>query len=119
MSHRHLVTVCIAALALMAALPSAASAASCDLAGKERKLGPTYVTSLSVSGVSCGTGERVVKAYHRCRFSSGGKKGRCSKKVSGYSCSEKRGKAIPTQFDARVTCKRGSKRVTHTYTQFT
>lgn len=119
MHHRHVLTVCLAALALLAVAPAGAMAKNCNISGKERKLGPTYVTSLSVSGVSCGTGERVVKAYHRCRFSAGGKKGRCTRKVSGYSCSERRGDAIPTQFDARVTCKRGSKRVTHSYTQFT
>jgi hypothetical protein len=119
MQRRHLFTVCLAAVALLLTAPSGAMAKSCNISGKERKLGPTYVTSLSVTGVGCGTGEQLVKAYHRCRFASGGKKGRCTRKVSGYRCSERRGKAIPTQFDARVTCTRGSKKVTHAYTQFT
>lgn len=119
MHARHLAVVCAALVAAVLALPASAAAKSCDLRGKERKLGPTYVTSLTVSGVSCPAGEGVVKAFHRCRYSSGGKKGRCARKVMGYSCSEKRGQAIPTQYDATVTCKRGSKRVVHRYTQYT
>jgi hypothetical protein len=76
------------------------------------------VTSLSVTGVSCATGERVVKDYYRCRVRSGGKKGRCTSRVRGFRCTETR-QSISTQFDARVTCRNGSDRVTHAYTQFT
>jgi hypothetical protein len=38
--------------------------------------------------------------------------------VLGYSCSERRN-TIPTEIDARVTCRRGSKRVVYTYQQNT
>jgi hypothetical protein len=95
------------------------TSATCDLSGKERHLGPTYVTSLRVHGVSCQTGERVVRRYYSCRVKAGGRRGRCHHRVSGFSCHEKRVQAIKTEFDASVTCKRGRSRVWHDYTQFT
>lgn len=81
-------------------------------------MGPTYVTSLSVTGVSCATGKQVVRAYYKCRVRSGGVKGYCHSKVLGYACSEKRS-GISVQFDAKVNCVNGSRRVYHTYTQNT
>lgn len=109
----------LAALALLAAIPATASAATCKLSSKEqRRLGPTYVTSLKVTKISCRSAKRVVRAYHRCRFRSGGKKGRCRSRVSRYRCKERRG-GIRTQFSGRVTCKRGRRVIRHTYTQFT
>lgn len=99
--------------------PEAVVAKSCSLSGKTRSLGPTYTTSLSVKRTSCAKGESLVTAYYNCRKRAGGKKGRCVSKVSGYSCSERRTNAIPTQFDASVTCTKGRKTVKHSYTQFT
>ena len=105
------------AAALLAA-PSSASARTCNIASVQRKLGPTYVTSLQVSHVSCRRGKAVVRAYYRCRKANGGAEGRCHRRVLRYSCTEKRS-SIRTQFSAKVTCRRGSRRVVHTYTQFT
>jgi hypothetical protein len=98
--------------------PTASAAARCSLSGKERKLGPTYVTALSVTRVSCRTGEKVVKDYYRCRVRDGGRKGSCHKRIRGFRCTEKR-ESISTQFDARVSCRKGKARVRHDYTQFT
>jgi hypothetical protein len=98
--------------------PTATAAAKCSLSGKERKLGPTYTTSLTVTGVSCATGEAVVKDYYKCRVRNGGRKGRCTSRVRGFRCTETR-ESIPTQFDAKVSCRDGSDRVRHSYTQFT
>lgn len=119
----------VGALAAVLALPSlpAASAADAPLAsaagtcrvGDGRGLGPTYVTRLTVKRTRCATGRRVVKAHHACRIRNGGKKGRCTSKVRGFRCSEKRGAAIPTQFDATVACRKGGRRVGFAYTQFT
>jgi len=47
-----------------------------------------------------------------------GKNGRCTSKVLGYSCTEKRSNVIKTQFDAHVTCKKGRARIVTDYTQF-
>lgn len=104
---------------ILLVLPAAASAATCSVRGQERKLGPTYTTKLSVTKVSCAAGKRLVRAYYRCRSANGGKDGRCRKRVSGYACTERRRNVIATQYDSRVTCKRGSRRVVHEYTQFT
>lgn len=98
--------------------PEAVASKSCSLAGKTRSLGPTYTTALSVRRVSCRKGRALVKAYYSCRVENGGRKGRCGG-VSGYSCSERRYDAIPTQFSATATCKKGRKKVVHKYTQFT
>jgi hypothetical protein len=111
------VALAIAVLVALA-LPEAALGARCNIRGDERRLGPTYVTTLNVRGVSCATGRRVVRAYHRCRFRNGGKDGRCRSRVSRYRCSERRS-GIRTQFNGRVRCTRGRRVVSHTYTQFT
>ena len=105
-------------VALLAAFPSSASARSCDIRGDERRFGPTYVTTLDVRGVSCARGRDVVRAYHRCRYRNGGKDGRCRSRVLRFRCSESRS-GIKTQFSGRVRCVRGSRVVSHRYTQFT
>jgi hypothetical protein len=97
--------------------PIATTAATCKISGKERRLGATYVTSLSATGVSCRTAESLVKTFHRCRRERGGADGRCPR-ISAYRCSERRS-AAPTQFDSRTTCKRGSRTVRFAYTQNT
>lgn len=121
----------IACLLLLALVPAVASGArphahaskSCSLSAAEMggtkpsTLGPTYVLQLSAKGTSCGKAKGVVKAFHTCRHKHG-KAGRCTSKVKGYSCSEKR-TSSPTQYDSSVTCKNGSKRVNHRYTQNT
>ena len=111
-----------AAVAAILALPVASGAAStCRLSlSTARNLGPTYVTVLKVSGTSCATGRKVTKAFHTCRLKKG-VKGRCTTKVLGYSCTDKRPAAetIPTQFTGHVTCKRGGARITHEYQQDT
>lgn len=105
-------------LVLLAAFPASASAATCKLSTSEqRRLGATYVTTLTVTGVSCAAGKRQVRAFHRCRNRDGGRKGRCPR-VDGYRCSDRR-TGIRTQFSGRVVCRRGSRTVRHTYTQFT
>ena len=76
-----------------------------------------YFTSLSVSGTSCATGTKVAVAYYHCRTRHGAA-GRCSGGVLGFSCSERRN-SIPTEIDARVTCRRRHETVIHTYQQDT
>lgn len=115
-----------AALAIPAA-SGAAAATTCKLsASKARHLGPTYVATtggrarFSVRGTSCANGEKVIKAFHACRLRKG-KAGRCSTRVLGYSCTDTRPAALrsPLSFDGDVTCRRGSKRIAHHYTQNT
>jgi len=77
--------------------------------------GSGYFTSLVVSGTSCSTGRTVTLDYYKCRIHQGAK-GTCHSKVIGFTCSEKR-VSVPTEIDARVTCRRGSATVVHTYQQ--
>lgn len=77
-----------------------------------------YFTSLTVTHVSCATGVRIAIHYYRCRLRQGGVRGRCSGGVDGFRCRETR-VSIPTEIDARVTCKRGRTTVVHTYQQNT
>lgn len=98
--------------------PTATAAATCSV-GSGRHMGPTYLLRLSVRGTSCRTGKRVVRAFYGCRVRHGGADGRCRSRVLGFRCSERRSSAIRTQFDARVSCAKGSARVSHSYTQFT
>ncbi|MEA2315653.1 MAG: hypothetical protein QOI03_2345 [Solirubrobacteraceae bacterium] len=97
-----------------AAGPHGHQARSCHA---PRYPGLGYFTSLTVSGVSCSTGSQVAVAYYHCRTRSG-VSGRCHGRVLGYTCSEKRN-SIPTEIDARVSCRSGGKTVTHTFQQNT
>jgi hypothetical protein len=97
----------------------AASSTTCDVRKDGRKLGTTYVTSLKVSHVSCATAKKLVKAFHACRRANGGVKGHCTRRVSGYRCTERRGNTIPTQYSAKVTCTRSPRSVRFNYTQYT
>jgi hypothetical protein len=117
-------TLLLAAVALRAAVLLAASggrtpvasAATCTLSAKEgQRLGPSYVTSITATGTGCGAAKKLVKAFHACR---GSQTGRCTRKVSGYRCTERRGKTLNGQFSSKVTCKRGGARVVHTYSEF-
>ena len=119
-------TAALAALALSAlagagAQASAVATASktCSLSTQEqRHLGASYVTSLKVVGTSCSKGKTVVKDFHACRKDNGGKNGKCTSKVDGYSCEEHRYDAVPgVQYNSRVKCEHGDKVVRHTYTQ--
>jgi hypothetical protein len=106
--------VALAAACLLLAIPQAAQARSCKV-GNDRSYGTTYVLKIGVKGVSCRSGKALIRAFHDCRP---GKKGRCAR-VSGFACTERRFNAIPTSYDSDVTCAKGSKQVTHRYTQFT
>lgn len=108
----------VAALpALSAAAPQRAATKTCSVKGKERKLGTTYVTKLSVKGTSCANGEKLVKAFHKCRLGKS-ETARCAR-VSGYRCSERRFNVGPLSYDSNVTCKSSTRSVKHTYTQNT
>lgn len=104
----------VVATATAGASPAAHVARTCSL---PKYPGLGYFTSLSVSGTSCSTGDKLVFAYYKCRTHSG-RKGTCHSSVLGFSCHEVR-RSIPTEIDARVTCKHGTATVIHTYQQDT
>jgi hypothetical protein len=114
--------LCALALAALptvgAASPVARAAASCSIPHGGEHLGPTYLTSLSVTATSCSTGLTVVREYHNCQLKHGGVKAKCTAKVDGFSCQEKRGPAIATEFFSSVMCTSGAKHVSYKYSQF-
>jgi hypothetical protein len=107
----------LAVILVLAALPASAVAKTCNVQNDADTYGPTYVTSLTVKGVTCARGKTVVRAFHKCRKANGGLKGHC-RRVLGYRCTETR-TSIATQFSAKATCRNGTRRVVHTYTQNT
>ena len=109
----------LAVAVLLLVAPGAPAATTCKLSLRTSQgLGATYVTNLEVRGVACAAGRRVARAFQACRRRHG-LKGRCTTKVLGYGCSERRpaNEQIPTQLNGRVTCRRGGRRVTFAYQQ--
>jgi hypothetical protein len=115
------VLACAALLALLAlgsnagARPVAHAAKSCT---PPKYPGLGYFDSLDVSGVGCSFGRKLTRAHYSCRTRHG-RAGRCNAVVLGYSCREGARNAIPTQYHARVTCKRGKRKVVYVYQQDT
>src|SRR3954452_16743623 len=110
---RLMVPAVAASLIVAASAPSAFAARTCH---PPKYPGNGYFTSLGVTHTDCATGKKVALAYYRCRTRHG-IRGRCAG-VLGYTCKETR-QSIPTEFDARVTCKHGRVVVVHTYQQNT
>lgn len=80
-----------------------------------------YFTSLKVTRTSCTDGKRQMSSWYKCRIAKG-VEGKCTRsKVRGYRCTERRGAvqvgAGDDTFSARVTCKKGSRKIVHTYDQ--
>jgi hypothetical protein len=110
-------TALAAALLTIAFTGTASAAKTCSLSlSQQRHAGATYLVQLKVSGVSCSSGLRVEKAWQSCRRSTAGHT-TCKKKVLGYRSSQKVLDSSKTQYDAKVTAKRGSRVVTFIYTQ--
>jgi hypothetical protein len=114
-----LACACIGAAPAGASPGMAVAAPNCSIPHHGQHLGPTYLTALSVSGTSCGTGLAVVRAYHNCQERHGGVKAKCNSTVDGFRCTEKRGPSIPTEFFSSVSCQDHSARVAYKYSQFT
>jgi hypothetical protein len=96
---------------------------------EDMSFGPAYIlipgvpitennSGFLVRGVLCSKGKKVIRAFHACRYKNG-KKGRCTTKVLGYKCTEKRPASgnNGTEFNATVTCTSGSKKIVHAYQQ--
>lgn len=99
------------------------SFSACNINGKQRQLGASYVTSLKVQGVPCAKAEKVIRAYHQCRHRNGGPAGNCSGTVIGFKCKDGKRTGVPNvQYNATAKCRKTSnpsKRVKSRYTQNT
>lgn len=111
------IVAALAALTGADASPASPPATAAQTCKPPKYPGNGYFTSLRVSRTSCAEGRRVTMAYYRCRTRNG-IRGRCKTAVLGFHCREVR-QSIPTEFDAKVTCKRGPVEVIHTYQQNT
>jgi hypothetical protein len=97
---------------------AAANLSNCDINGKQRNLGASYVTSIEVAKVSCGQAEKVVTAYHHCRQQNGGAGGTCTTAVMGFECTEGPRQSVPgVQFNATADCRQGDAQIKSSYTQ--
>ena len=117
----------LAATVLVTAIPAAASAdgpsasasRGCSIKGQQRDFPPaSYVTSLRVFNASCRKGKSVIRGYHKCRKANGGANGRCPNRILRFRCTEGAREAVPgVQYNAKVTCRRGARKIVSTYTQ--
>lgn len=97
---------------------STAALSRCDINGKQRNLGASYVTTIEVAKVSCSQAEKVVIAYHRCREQNGGAGGTCDTAVMGFECTEGQRQSVPgVQFNATADCREGGDEIKSSYTQ--
>lgn len=97
---------------------TAAALTNCNINGKQRNLGASYVTSIEVAKVSCGQAEKVVAAYHACRQKNGGAGGTCDTAVIGFQCTEGPRQSVPgVQFNATADCRKGDAQIKSSYTQ--
>lgn len=103
-----------------AAPATAAPAHAARACSSPRYPGSGYFTSLRVTRTSCRTGRKVAVAHYRCRRKHG-VRGHCHHAVLHFRCKENRPASarIPTQYNSRVTCRRGSRRVVFVYQQNT
>ena len=101
--------------------PSASASRNCPMSADQQQNGfppASYVTSLRVFNTSCRKGKSVIRAYHRCRANHGGRNGRCPNRVQRFRCREGARQSVPgVQYSAKVTCRRGGRRIVSTYTQ--
>jgi hypothetical protein len=114
-----MIRTALAAALLTLAFAGTASAATrtCSLSlNQQRNSGATYLVQLRVTGVSCSTGLKVEKAWQSCRRATAGRT-TCRKTVLGYRSKQTILDRSRTQYDAKVTAKRGAKLVTFIYTQ--
>jgi hypothetical protein len=108
--------------------------------GTTRRAGPGTVVGVWVVGTPCRNGTRVVRRYQRCLNSKRGRKGGCygraerrcvrevflgrcwlrervyRRAVLRYRCSERRLYEVDGVYEGRVICRKGRRRVSHTYT---
>jgi predicted outer membrane repeat protein len=118
------------------------SARRCAVAGL-RRAGPGSVLGLYVQRARCRVAGRFVRAYQRCLNGERGRAGRCYGRVyrrciqpaflgrcqtrdrffrrtlRGYRCIERRLYPIGSRYDANVSCVKGRRRISHSYTLFT
>ncbi len=124
---------CIAVAGLVSAQPAMTKSKTqtyrCgDLSNKKtpRGLKGGYITSIKVVGryskksSACRSGTSLVLNYYKCRAKKKSLKASCNgRTINGLKCRESRPRdsQTDTEINARVTCKKGSKKIYHNYQQ--
>jgi hypothetical protein len=117
-------------------------AKGCRLAGT-RDAGAGTVLGVWVVRTRCRTGKRLVRRYQRCLVSESGRNRRCYSRIEkrcvrpvflgrcwlrdrffrrrtlGYGCTERRLYEAEGLYEGRVMCRKGRRRVSHSYTLYT
>ena len=106
----------IAVTAACAVTGSAASPALAKTCPRPDYPGQGYFNKVEAFGISCGGAKDVVLGHYKCRTRNG-IKGKCPS-FNGWTATEKR-QAIATEYNARVTLKKGSRKVVYYYNQDT
>lgn len=84
--------------------------------------GNGYVHELRATRISCGYAKKFVFRFYRCRTRSSksgrtNKEGRCTRRLSRFKCSERRGLSSAVEFNSTATCRRGKSRIIISYQQ--
>lgn len=128
---------CVAVAGLVSAQPAMTKSKSksktktyyCgDLSNKRTPKGLKggYITSIKVVGryskksSACRSGRSLVLNYYKCRARKKSIKASCNgRTINGLKCRDSRPKdsQTDTEINARVTCKKGSKKIYHNYQQ--
>ncbi len=123
-----LVSACVGAAGLAAPSMAQAKTFSCgDLPTSKTPAGLKggYITQITVSGSytkkssACRSGRALALAYYRCRAKKGIKSTCSGRTINGLKCSESRpaDSQSDSEINARVTCRKGSKKIVHNYQQ--
>jgi hypothetical protein len=84
-----------------------------------------YLTNITVTGSyskkssACRSGNALALAYYKCRRHKGIKASCSGRTINGLKCRESRpaNSQSDDQINARVTCRKGSKKIVHYYQQ--
>jgi hypothetical protein len=121
-------SACVAAAGLAAPSMAQAKTFSCgDVPVSKTPAGLKggYLTGITVTGKyskkssACKSGNALALAYYKCRAKKGIRATCSGRTINGLKCSESRpaDSQSDDQINARVTCKKGSKKIVHNYQQ--
>lgn len=121
-------SACVAAAGLAAPSMAQAKTFSCgDVPVSKTPAGLKggYLTGIRVTGhytkksSACKSGNALALAYYKCRRAKGIRATCSGRTINGLKCTESRpaDSQSDDQINARVTCKKGSKKIVHNYQQ--
>ena len=112
-------SICFLLGGLVGAQPSAATTRSCPVPAYPGGDGNGYFTGrIKATNVTCSSARKLVLAYYKCRVRAGGKQGQLQRphgeRPAAAPRAAPRSGRSTSQFNAKVTCSKGGKKVIHT-----